>query len=767
LTCPGISVICRPRQTRPVRAAANLEMNARRQRASHRQEARFRSTPHGQCPDAFGSVACALIQEHSETNPDDPHFSRDRPGKTFGYFMGDHVLLHSMLRLAVRETVPDSARADAILSWCRNHKSVSGLSGLSELSKTKARKKTPKKKLPKDQDTPWNRLRAALDMAMAAENAATSAPLVLAGRLAALLALPEDEARLLMTVVAFNRSPPVASLCRALTSHGMDMALLAAEMAGIDRAEAVGASRIARLGLIELAVNRKGEITVETTEPLDRVLDRAPTDDDQLIECLVGKRAEASLGLEDFVEQAETVALIKRMLAGALKTGATGVNILLYGPPGTGKTELAKAFAKALDAQMIAVGEVDDFGEEPSRWARLTALKLAQRVLAGRGGMLLLFDELEDLIGEVELSSDGGFFSRREGSKVFVNRLFEDNPVPTLWTSNAIENVDPAYLRRMSFVLKMDIPQRSARQRIISGIARDEGMEFSEDAARHFADAAPEAATVARTAIRTARLAGGDVQDAERIMSALVTGIRHGRRAPPASGGFGQLDLGLYQARQSIERLFEKITAPGAPLDFSLLLTGPPGTGKTALAHHLADGLKRPLLIKRASDLLSKWVGGTEKQIADAFAEAADSGSVLLFDEIDSLLFDRGTAGHNWEVSQVNELLTWMDTHPMPFFAATNHAAKLDPAAMRRFVFKIELEALPADKAARAFRGFFDRDAPRRLAEISGLTPGDFAVVARQLRFHQETPSAEAIVDLLAGEVKAKPGTPGKIGFRS
>lgn len=680
--------------------------------------------------------------------------------------MGDHILLQKMLQFAIAETVPGSARADAILSWCQNHKKLPGFERLTAASKKQSGKAKKKLKKTTAQKAAWDALSDRIGKPLDVKDAKVSAPLITAGRLCDLLGLDIMDTRLLQTAVAFHRVPPIASLCRTLTGNGIDMVTLAAETAEYVPVDQVGQSAVARFGLIELSANYGGDRSIDTAEPLDRVLDRAPVGNEHLIECLVGKQVKANLTLADFTEQTDAVTLIKRMLAGALKKNAPGVNILLYGPPGTGKTELAMALAGAVDARMTAVGEVDDYGDEPSRWARLTALKLAQQVLAGRTDMLLLFDELEDLIGEVEQSPFGGFISRREGSKVFINRLFETNPVPTIWTSNAIENVDPAYLRRMSFVLKMDIPQLAARKRIIGRIARDEGMELSDETALHFADTAPEATTVARNAIRTAQLAGGGAEDAEEIMTALVTGIRHGRRVPPNSASGKELDLDLYEARQSIAGLFDRITAPGAPADFSLLLTGPPGTGKTALAHHLAKTLNRPLLIKRASDILSKWVGETEQQIADAFAEARDSESVLLLDEIDSLLFDRSTASHTWEVSQVNEFLTWMESHPMPFVAATNYGAKLDAAAMRRFVFKIDLEALPAEKAERAFRRFFDEKPPRRLKEVGGLTPGDFAVVARQLRFGEKRPSPDGIVDLLEAEVRAKPGTPGRIGFR-
>ena len=128
---------------------------------------------------------------------------------------------------------------------------------------------------------------------------------------------------------------------------------------------------------------------------------------------------------------------------------------------------------------------------------------------------------------------------------------------------------------------------------------------------------------------------------------------------------------------------------------------------------YLAERLGLQVIQKRASDLLSKWVGRhRETQIADAFAEARASGAFLVFDEADSLLADRRFAERTWEVSQVNEMLTWMESHPLPFACTTNLADHLDPATLRRFVFKIALDYLTPDQAAIAFRRYFGLAAP-------------------------------------------------------
>lgn len=326
-----------------------------------------------------------------------------------------------------------------------------------------------------------------------------------------------------------------------------------------------------------------------------------------------------------------------------------------------------------------------------------------------------------------------------------------------IWTSNAVGNIDNAILRRMSFVLKLDLPSRKAALRMLDRIAADEGVVPGNGFGR-LLDLAPESATVLRIAARAGRLAGEP--DGIRPAKALVKALRGGEMPPEAPA---EIDLDLFESDRPLEPLLASLAESGAG-DVSMLLTGPPGTGKTALAHHIARALDRPLVVKRTSDILSKWVGETEAQIADAFAEARRRGGVLLFDEADSLLFDRSTARKSWEVGQVNELLTWLDRHPLPVIAATNHPGRLDAAALRRFVFKLALRPLGAQRTAVAFERFFGMGAPAELAELTNLTPGDFAVVARQLH-HAPAAGAADLVSRLRAEADAKPESSARIGF--
>lgn len=591
-------------------------------------------------------------------------------------------------------------------------------------------------------------------------------PALLAGVRAAadLLELGEFDRALLAAVAAFERLGRLSSLRLRLAAGGVEFSTLLARLAGAPAGEAafsVRRSEALSLGLLWLGHDSGyGSSELQLQWRFGRVLDEGAVDEARLVDALAGVRQPASLERGDFAEHAEAFDLLVRLLKGALATRTLGVNLLIHGPPGTGKTELARTLAAEVGASLFAIGEADVDGEEPSRSERLHALKRAQRLLARRGGSLLLFDEMEDLFAEASWSAGGG---RRSGSKIFVNRLLEEGAVPVIWTSNSVAEIDPAHLRRMSYVLRMDHPSPKARARIAARAAEAEGAGEAVTGLGPLLAREAESASVARLALRTASLAGGAAADAEAAARSLLLGLRGGRSLPPAPPA-GDLDLALYEADVEIAPLMERLSAPGAESDFSLLLTGPPGTGKTALAAHLAERLDRPLQLKRASDLLSKWVGGTEANIAEAFAEARDEGAVLLFDEADSLLLDRGDAQRSWEITQVNEMLTWMDTHPLPFVAATNFARRLDPAALRRFVFKIELKALSAEAAAQAWERFFGKPAPAGLAEVGGLTPGDFAVVRRQLRYRPEAQAGE-ILNLLAAEARAKPERVVKVGF--
>ena len=223
------------------------------------------------------------------------------------------------------------------------------------------------------------------------------------------------------------------------------------------------------------------------------------------------------------------------------------------------------------------------------------------------------------------------------------------------------------------------------------------GIEAGADEARGLAVTFEATPGVAAGVTTAARLAGGGIGAVHRGVHSLsrLLGCDKPPQATPQ-----RFDLSLVRADIDPAVLADRL-ASSRERHFSLCLLGAPGTGKSALTRYLAERLGLEVVQKRASDLLSKYVGDTEKHIAEAFAEARASGAFLVFDEADSLLADRRLADRNWEVSQVNEMLTWMESHPLPFACTTNLVDHLDPATLRRFVFKITLDYLAPAQAAR------------------------------------------------------------------
>ena len=171
------------------------------------------------------------------------------------------------------------------------------------------------------------------------------------------------------------------------------------------------------------------------------------------------------------------------------------------------------------------------------------------------------------------------------------------------------------------------------------------------------------------------------------------------------------------------------------------------------------------------SDLLSKFVGGTEENIKKAFVEAEEENAILFLDEIDGLVQDRSGASHPWEVTQVNELLYQMENFKGVMVGATNFMDNLDQAIMRRFTFKLQFDYLDEVGKRLFFERMFktkltDADAAQ-LAEVRNLAPGDFRTVRQSMYYLGGTVTNAQRIAELAKESSVKRDTKkaGRIGF--
>lgn len=202
----------------------------------------------------------------------------------------------------------------------------------------------------------------------------------------------------------------------------------------------------------------------------------------------------------------------------------------------------------------------------------------------------------------------------------------------------------------------------------------------------------------------------------------------------------------------------------------NLLLSGPPGTGKTEFVKYLGVKVGAKVIPVTASDLLSPLAGKTEQLIAAKFAEAKSKNAILFFDEVDSFLQSREGAAHSWEVTQVNELLQQMEKFDGVLVAATNFKERLDKAVLRRFVYKLKLDYLTDEGKEIFFKRYFktslSAEERRRLHAIRDLAPGDYRVVRESLYYLDDAPTNAQRLEALEAESAAKSeGRPGRIGF--
>ena len=508
-----------------------------------------------------------------------------------------------------------------------------------------------------------------------------------------------------------------------------------------------------------LRVEQDGDI--QALDQVEALIRRGVGPAPDLRDQLLGATLDEVLPWDAFAHlgrEAETAAAVLRA---ALAGGERGIGVLLYGPPGTGKTSFAATLAARVGATLRPVAEADEDGDEPTRGERLAGLRLAQRLAAG-SGTLLLFDEAEDLFTGRSSKWD----EPTRSSRVFMHRLLERLPVPVIWTANDIGALGPAVLRRMTMCLELKVPNLTARTRLWRRMGEAEGIALPEADAARLARLVPAAPAVASTALRATRLAGGDADTARLIVEGVARAVHGGRLPMPEpewdAAGY---DPALVNADCDLGALAAALARPVAARTVSFLLSGPPGTGKSAWARHLAATLGLPVLQKRASDLLDCFLGGTEHNIAGAFAEARASGAFLVFDEADSLLLDRADAVRSWEVSQVNEMLTWMESHPLPFACTTNLVDRLDRASLRRFLVKVGFGWLTQAQARLAFRRFFDLAAPAGLDGLRTLTPADFALVRRRAAVTGNGSDAVALLRLLAAECEGRVGGRVPVGF--
>ncbi|NJC87408.1 MAG: AAA family ATPase [Desulfuromonas sp.] len=586
-----------------------------------------------------------------------------------------------------------------------------------------------------------------------------------------------DQALLAFTVIVMlfqEFRGAIASRC-VKTSHHLLCQILS-RLSGVNEDEfhqSLGENGLlVGTGMIKISIRiRDLEEKLEISSLLVGVLMRTYNGKEALASRFVRRAAKPGISLDSFPHLQQDTEILLPYLRKAAKDKVAGVNILLSGRPGVGKTEYARCLAEMLGLELYEIAYADDDGDSIKGEARLQAYNFCQRLLARSSNTVIVFDEIEDVFPQASI-----FESRGEqiGGKAWVNRTMESNLTPAIWISNNIDQIDPAYLRRFDYSIEIPTPPRGVRL----SIARHHLKSFVPSTGWLERIAANEDLAPAQLerAARVARLAAGtDRERARQLVDQVLE--RSCRLLNCSATPTGNVLRTGYR----LDRLNTDADIPGILEGLkcrpkgTFCFYGDAGTGKSELARYLADQTGRPAIVRRASDILGKYVGESERNIARMFNDARSQGAVLILDEADSFLTDRRTAQKMWEVTMVNELLTQMESFEGIFICTTNLMDKMDQASLRRFAFKVRFFPLTSRQRVEMFHDELIRLGEAvtasgpwagRVAELDGLTPGDFSVAARQLELTGAPATAERFYNQLEKECAARTGTvQRRIGF--
>ncbi|MBU5688921.1 MAG: CDC48 family AAA ATPase [Candidatus Aenigmarchaeota archaeon] len=412
--------------------------------------------------------------------------------------------------------------------------------------------------------------------------------------------------------------------------------------------------------------------------------------------------------------------------------------VLLHGPPGTGKTLLARAVANESGANFYSISGPEIF----SKWYGQTEQNLRKifEEAEKNAPSIIFIDEIdaiapkrEEVTGEVEKRAVSQLLTLMDGLK-------KRGKVIVIAATNRPDALDPALRRpgRFDREIEIGVPDKQGRKEILQIHTRkmplDKDVNLDELAEITYGYVGADLEALAKEAAMHAlrRLLPKikwkeEEKLPKEVLEKLVVTKKDFEEAlkvvePSAMrevlvevpnvkwSDIGGLEDVKQQLKESIEwplKMPEKFKKIGIQPPKGILLYGPPGCGKTMLAKAVATESNANFISVKGPELLSKWVGESEKRIRELFKRAKQvSPSIIFFDEIDALAPKRGRSVSD-TVSEkiVSQLLTEMsgieEMEGVIVIAATNRPDMIDPALLRPGRFDRQILVLPPDEKTR------------------------------------------------------------------
>lgn len=484
-----------------------------------------------------------------------------------------------------------------------------------------------------------------------------------------------------------------------------------------------------------------------------------------------------AFSLESFSVNEKAIGICKAMLS-----GESAVNILLYGAPGSGKTEFAKSLAKQCGLKAFVFKNDAELDNEKgiNSICRLNCF-----LSLNKSDSVIIVDEADTIL-ETQLSllsflMNSGNSSPKKGT---VNRMLENSLNKVIWIVNHTSQIETSTRRRFTYSIKFNEMTETALKEIagekianlkMADETREKILELCGRYRVTGASVDNMVKTLKSLDLSDNEKAIDEVQEVLEANSTLLFGKAKMRERVGTEYNVDVLNCSV--SAEKIVKMVKNAIAfaeknRGTQSGIRILLYGASGTGKTEFARYIASEIHKKILLRRASDVLGKYVGESEKNIRAAFEEAEQTGSILLFDEADSFFADREGAKQSWERTLTNEFLTQMEEFSGILICTTNLRSIMDTAALRRFHITSEFKCLSENGVNTLLQRFFpsfvfDETAAKTICRYDTATPGDFGTLMSKLRFMDKNEvTAEYIFSELCKIQEEKyAGKSKKIGF--
>lgn len=476
---------------------------------------------------------------------------------------------------------------------------------------------------------------------------------------------------------------------------------------------------------------------------------------DDLIECIEAKSIDPyfsdflkpidcahSYKLNSFSVKEESQEIILDFLK-----GKNSVSILFYGKPGSGKTELAKSLCKESDKNAYIFKNEAELNNKNNM---NVLLKLNCLLSMEKSNSVIIIDEADSLLQTQDLSLFG--IKMPAKSKGIVNKMLENNKDKVIWIVNHTNQIDESTRRRFAYSVKFDsMPAATLRSIAQSKLRKIAIPENSKSKILDLFDKYQLTGTsVDNVANALSEIKSENenelLQKTENIMkenSLLLYGklqrnLNIGESYEPSAINTSISEEKIIEMVKNAACYNEE--NPENKSGIRMLFYGLSGTGKTAFARYISKELKKEIIIKKASDIFSPFIGMNEKNIANAFREAENANAILVFDEADSFFPRREKTNFNWERNVVNEFLTQMEDFSGILICTTNLKNIMDSAMQRRFHIMLEFKPLENNGIKTLLKKYFSNFdfSEKQIAELENfktVTPGDFGTLSARIRF--------------------------------